>query len=178
MTAQKRKTGKSPKSDIEKFRKRAIELGAKKAKIIRADSIITAPWVRLKCRYGCPMYGEKLTCPPYSPDPETTRAMLDDFDTAVLIRGELTGLTQLVSDLEREVFLAGYHKAFSMGNGPCSICETCPVDEGCRYPYDARPSMEACGIDVYRTVRNNGWKIEVVKDYGDEGRYFGVVLVE
>jgi len=42
----------------------------------------------------------------------------------------------------------------------------------------ARPSMEACGIDVYATVRANSYPIEVVKDYSDDADYYGLVLIE
>lgn len=38
--------------------------------------------------------------------------------------------------------------------------------------------MEACGIDVYETVRANGYPIEVVKDYSDDANYYGIVLIE
>jgi hypothetical protein len=38
--------------------------------------------------------------------------------------------------------------------------------------------MEACGIDVFRTVRSNGFEIEVVRDHNDMQHYFGCVLVE
>ncbi len=31
------------------FMRRARELGADEAKEVRADSVVTAPWVRLKC---------------------------------------------------------------------------------------------------------------------------------
>jgi len=42
----------------------------------------------------------------------------------------------------------------------------------------ARPSMEACGIDMYATVQANGYPIEVVKDYSDDADYYGLVLIE
>ncbi|MEI6632038.1 MAG: DUF2284 domain-containing protein, partial [bacterium] len=45
-------------------------------------------------------------------------------------------------------------------------------------PEEARPAMEACGVDVYQTARNNGFKIEVVKSLRDKANYFGVVLIE
>jgi hypothetical protein len=38
--------------------------------------------------------------------------------------------------------------------------------------------MEACGIDVYATVRANGYPIKVVKTYDCKGNYYGVVLIE
>ncbi|MGV8119458.1 MAG: DUF2284 domain-containing protein [Candidatus Xenobiia bacterium LiM19] len=42
----------------------------------------------------------------------------------------------------------------------------------------ARPSMEACGIDVYATVRKHGFSIEVVKDRSQPKHYYGLVLVD
>ena len=38
--------------------------------------------------------------------------------------------------------------------------------------------MEACGIDVFRTVRECGFEIEVVRDRDAPQHYFGVVLVD
>ena len=81
-----------------------------------------------------------------------------------------------VAELEREIFLDGYYKAFGMGCGPCRICKSCP--EECPYPRLARPSMEACGIDVYATARKAGFPIEVVKDYDRPSNRFGLILIE
>jgi hypothetical protein len=38
--------------------------------------------------------------------------------------------------------------------------------------------MEACGIDVYATARNNGFTIDVVRTCDDPQHYFGLVLIE
>lgn len=46
------------------------------------------------------------------------------------------------------------------------------------HPEKARPSMEACGIDVYETARVNGYPINVLKDKSCTGNYFGLVLLE
>jgi len=159
------------------FIKRAKELGAGEAKLIQAESIYTAEWVRLKCQFGCGGYAQALTCPPHSPSPEQTARMLSHYKRAVLVHGdEYTDIRKIVAELEREVFLEGYHKAFGMGSGPCELCESC--GESCRHPYEARPSMEACGIDVFSTVRANGFPIEVLKNTGCRGNYYGVVLIE
>ncbi len=37
---------------MEAFAKRALELGAEKAKVIKADTIVVEEWVRWKCMYG------------------------------------------------------------------------------------------------------------------------------
>jgi hypothetical protein len=38
--------------------------------------------------------------------------------------------------------------------------------------------MEACGIDVFKTARDNGFTIEVVLNRDEERNLFGLVLVE
>jgi len=157
--------------------KRAKDLGTKDAKIISAKSIVTAEWVRLKCQFGCDGYGRALTCPPYSPTPEQTGRMLTHYENGLLLHGdEHSGIRTIVSTLEREIFLDGYYKAFGMGAGPCDLCEKCP--KSCKYPERARPSMEACGIDVFSTVRANGFPIEVLKTNFCERNYYGVVLID
>lgn len=160
-----------------KYAKRAKELGAKEAKGIPAKSIVTAEWVRFKCRFGCDGYGQTLTCPPYSPAPEETKRTLSDYEYALLIHGdEHTDVSEIVATLEKEIFLDGHYKALAMGAGPCQLCAKCP--KFCRHPEEARPSMEACGIDVYSTVRANGFPIEVLKTPSCKGNYYGIVLIE
>lgn len=168
------------KTSIEKYIKKALKLGARDAIQISADTIVAATWVRIKCQYGCSGYGQCLACPPYSPTPEETGKILKNYHTAILIHGDdHTDVTHIVARLEREVFLDGYHKAFAMGSGPCRLCDECNLEEEeCRHPDEARPAMEACGIDVFQTARNNGFPIEVVKNQRCEQNYYGVVLIE
>ena len=160
-----------------KYIKLAKLLGARGAKVIRAKSIVAAEWVRLKCQFGCDGYGGCLTCPPHSPTPETTRRMLEYYRHGLLIHGnEYADIRSIVVALEREMFLDGYFKAFGMGAGPCSLCEECA--ETCRHPDETRPSLEACGIDVFTTVRANGYPIRVLRTAGCKGNYYGIVLIE
>ncbi|MFA5392783.1 MAG: DUF2284 domain-containing protein [Candidatus Paceibacterota bacterium] len=157
--------------------KRAKELGAKQAKVIPAKTIVVAEWVRMKCQFGCDGFGQSLTCPPYSPTLDLTRRMLTYYKHAFLIQGdEYTNIHAIIPQMEREVFLDGYFKAFGMGAGPCQLCEKCV--KFCRHPDKTRPSMEACGIDVYTTVRNNGFPIKVLKESSCKGNYYGIVLIE
>ncbi|GAI91753.1 unnamed protein product [marine sediment metagenome] len=163
--------------EYSKYLKKAEDLGVKDAKIIPAKSIVTAEWVKLKCQFGCNCYGRNLTCPPYSPAPEQTRRMIADYEYCLMIHGDrYTGIRNMVSALEREIFLDGFHKAFSMGAGPCKLCDECP--EFCKHTEKARPSMEACGIDVFSTVRANGFQIEVLKTTDCKSNYYGVIFIE
>ena len=160
-----------------RYIKKTKELGAKAAKVISAKSIVTAEWVRLKCQFGCDGYGYALTCPPNSPTPEQTRRMLGDYKYAILVRGdESSDIRKIVTTLEREIFLDGYYKAFAMASGPCRLCAKCP--QFCTHPEQARPSMEACGIDVYATARASRFPIKVLKATICNGNYYGVVLIE
>ncbi|HUU69020.1 MAG TPA: DUF2284 domain-containing protein [Planctomycetota bacterium] len=163
---------------IRKFVTRATELGALSAKLIPARSVETGHWVRWKCRYGCGGYGSSLVCPPHTPTPAETRAMLDQYRHAILFESPGGEAKRIAVELEREVFLAGFYRAFGLGAGPCHLCKDCALDEGCRHPDTARPSMEAVGIDVYATVRKHGFTINVVRTHDDEQHYFGLVLVE
>jgi predicted metal-binding protein len=160
------------------FLKRIVELGATEAKIIESSSVVTAEWVRLKCQYGCGGYGTTYCCPPHTPRPEETRQVMDCYKKAILAHfGRNVRVTKTMVELEKEVFLAGYFKAFSFGAGPCSLCKSCP-EEGCKNPESARPSMEGCGIDVFSTARNNGYPIEVLCDRSCTGNYYGLLLIE
>jgi predicted metal-binding protein len=169
---------------VEAYCKRALEMGIDGAKVIEPRSIVTADWVRMKCQFGCRGYGLRLCCPPHTPTPEVTRRMLDSHQKALLLhrrleKGQRTKeLNQAVVRLEREIFLDGYYKAWSMGSGPCRLCEKCDPSGFCHHEYEARPSMEACGIDVFRTARENGFPIRVVRTQDEERNCYGLILVE
>ena len=167
-----------PKAATKTFVRHARELGALEAKLIKAAGIVTAPWVRLKCRYGCGGYNTSLCCPPHTPTYLETREVIAGYQYAILIHcKELGSITAIVCDLERRIFLAGFHKAFAFGSGPCKLCKKCNFKQ-CIHTEEARPAMEACGIDVYTTARSNGYPIEVVKNYSDDANYYGLVLIE
>ena len=164
--------------DLARFIDMAKELGAIDAKAITADTIKTGAWVRMKCHFGCGNYNKSCCCPPHTPTPRETQEVIDCYDTALLVRCQQIGhSTKMVAKLEREIFLAGYYKALAYGAGPCMLCEECNIQQ-CNHPRRSRPSMESCGIDVYATVRANGFPIEVVKDKTCEQNYYGLVLIK
>jgi predicted metal-binding protein len=161
----------------ENYIKRAKELGVSDALIIPANTVVTAEWVRIKCQFGCDGYNRGLCCPPNSPTPEQTKKMLSYYKNALLIHTDGTiEINEIVPILEKEIFFDGYFKAFGMGAGPCYLCEKCP--KFCKHPEKARPAMEACGIDVFSTVRAHGLPIETLKTRNCKGNYYGLVLIE
>ena len=152
--------------------------GAQDIKAIGPATVFTATWVRLKCQYGCGGYGGCLTCPPHSPTPETTRKLLDEYSTILLVHfAGWRDVRSAIAKLERAAFLDGFYKAFGIASGPCHLCDECNL-ESCVHPREARPSMEACGIDVYKTARTNGFPIDVCRTRESEQNYYGLLLVE
>jgi len=132
----------------------------------------------LRVHTGCGSYGSSLVCPPYTPKPEETHRVLDEYSVSILFECERGQVKRIAAKLEKEVFLSDLYKAFGLGSGPCRLCSECSFEEGCRYPDEARPSMEACGIDVYETARRHGFTLNVVKDYSDPQHSFGLVLIK
>jgi len=179
---------------IKNLQKHAVEKGANSTKVIAVKDVFVEDWVRQKCEYGCNGYARHFTCPPYSPTPEETRSRMRGYNKALLVefaeKEETEGrrtVNEVMFELEREAFLNGLHKAFSYGAGPCDICETCPAEEvenpskyskrECKNQEEARPAMEACGIDVFQTARKAGYEIHCVKE-NEPHKNFGLLLLE
>ncbi len=179
----------------EKYIKKILKSGADKAVVINPKNVVTGQWVRLKCQYGCNGYGKKHTCPPNSPTPDVTRKMLAEYKKAILIiySGKWRGtdkkswareramrrqMRRKIVKIEMSIFLDGYYKAFALGAGPCNFCSTCNITKPCKYPDLARPAMEACGIDVFKTLRKHGIKIDVVKTYHSPCTFASLILIE
>jgi predicted metal-binding protein len=163
----------------------AIQKGLDDALVVTTAKVHTAPWVRMKCQFGCPAYGERLCCPPHTPTPEQTRKLLDSYHWAILLHrhwksdyGTVEKLNDVVVDLERTIFLDGFYKALALVCGPCTLCRKCDVGGKCLHTEKARPSMESCGIDVFATAREHGLPIRVVRDHSEERDVYGLVLVE
>ena len=79
--------------------------------------------------------------------------------------------------LERAAFLQGHPRALAFAAGPCRLCAECTPD-ACIRPDEARPSMEAAGIDVYGTAEAVGWRLEPVPDRESPVTYLGLLLVD
>ena len=74
--------------DIKAFCDEARKMGAVDAVVVSPPrQVFTAAWVRLRCQFGCSEFGQCLTCPPHSPAPETTRKVLDEYESAILLHG-------------------------------------------------------------------------------------------
>ncbi len=168
--------------------------GASSVKLISTADVCVEDYVRQKCQNGCRRFGVRLTCPPYTSTPEETRKWIKDYKKGLLIEFKLRGAAEqqvkaheMAIDLERDAFLSGLYKAMILVSGPCRYCTPCVAEQAkdrgtmtkanCRFPMKARPSMEAVGIDVYKTIRKAGFRLEVAKE-GKPYKSFMLLLLE
>ncbi|MEL7610089.1 MAG: DUF2284 domain-containing protein [Bacillota bacterium] len=163
---------------MEKYFEMLLSGGADLAIKIDAKSIVTAAWTVFKCQFGCGMYGTTHHCPPNTPSWKQTQEMINCFSYGILFRcRSVSPITPLAAKVARELFLDGYYKVLAFGSGPCQKCAACNP-ERCNFPKETAPAMEACGIDVFATVRNNGLEIHTLRERGETQNDFGLILVE
>ena len=165
----------------------ARRMGALDAVIVSPQKVFTATWVRLRCQYGCSEYGQCLTCPPHSPTPETTRKMLDEYRTAILLhasdwksvrevgqpwneRPSSPATTRRLPFCADPATSAGRVWPFSRRDGKAAACQ---------HPDQARPAMEAAGVTCLppRSAAA-GLPIDVVRSEECPQNYYALVLVE
>jgi len=154
------------------------EQGATAVRTIPADRIVVDERVRLKCRIPiCDSYHKNLMCPPFVMSVGEFRRCLRRYAEAMILQvgADIAGLDgrqpcrdvfapagrlhELVNLGEKEAFLAGFRFAAGLIGGCCRLCEVCVAangDTACRFPFRARPSLEAMGIDVAATLEQVG----------------------
>jgi len=146
--------------------------------------------VRFKCQFGCSSYGKKGSCPPQVPSVEECRSFFSEYEDAVVFHFAKTvdrpedrvpwsrQLEKELVGLEREVFWAGYHKAFMLFMDECRLCSQCKGSrENCVNKDDSRPGPESLAVDVFATVRSAGYPIEVLRDYNQEMHRYAFLMV-
>lgn len=153
--------------------------------------VVTAEWVRMKCRYGCGDYGRNAACPPNAPSVAESARFIREYRRIAVFHfpkkvdrpedrhswSRKLGL-ELIR-LEQELFKAGFVKAFLLPFDSCNICLECPGSRtACKEPKLARPSPDALGIDVFTTVRKIGYPIRTLADYGEEMNRYAFLLVD
>jgi len=173
--------------DLERYRKRAVELGASDAKVITTDMVVLDERVRAKCMYPkCTAYGLSAHCPPYTPDVDQIRKIIDNYKYAILIKLDVPSEAvagplakeqaawrpygkkryEIVGKLESEAFHDAYHFVLGFVGGSCKgyfcpdvECSALKPGQTCRAPLKAKPSMEAVGMDVFTMAAKVGWDI-------------------
>ncbi len=165
------------------------DCGFSEFKWINPKDISVKRWVRVKCEFGCSDYGLGA-CPPNTPTVEECREFFDEYKNGIVIRLSKTAdknnypsdwsgdMTDKLLSLERKIFLDGFQKAFLLNQTCCCLCKECPGDRlNCKDKRKSRPSPEAFAVDVYKTVRDVGMEINVVKENPSEMNRIAILLI-
>jgi len=169
------------------------EHGATEVKCIDAADVIVDERVRLKCRVPvCDSYNKNLMCPPHVISVAEFRTALALFSKAILVQvsapvgdtsanvfGPAKKLHELINLGEKKAFEEGFRFATGFIGGCCRLCDECvAVHDGklCRFPFKARPSMEAVGIDVFATLARVG--LSASFPVGDRVEWTGLILID
>ena len=197
-------------NDLKKYEDCIEQWGGDDAKIIDTKEIIMDIRVRAKCHFSCEDFNSNMNCPPNLFSFEKSKKLVCSYNYAIIfklnipsnvIAGELSDEDkkelknyaikryQIIGRLEKKAFDDGFALALGFGGGPCSkyLCpnQKCQalIDGECKHPNIARPSMEAMGIDVYKTVSAIGWDIYPIGSHTDpkdvkQGVFVGIVFIE
>jgi len=87
-------------------------------------------------------------------------------------------LHRIVHKVEAQAFALGYRFATGFIAGSCKLCAECVATsshEPCRHPFRSRPSMEAVGIDAFKTAEKAGLPFDIPPK--DKTVWNGLVLV-
>ncbi|UCE16154.1 MAG: DUF2284 domain-containing protein [Candidatus Bathyarchaeota archaeon] len=91
-------------------------------------------------------------------------------------------LHDIVMEVERQAHNRGYFFAIGYVASTCYLCWDpanpfggCDTKSSCKYPYAARPSVEASGMDIFSTYRNVGLKLKMASP--EKLSWIGLVLI-
>ena len=183
------------KEDMEELMEEARKAGADDVKMVDVTRVKRGVWTRMKCQFGCPQYGKSLCCPPYTPELSAMNEFLNEYSVGILVKYTMpirpeeckdwqafdirltNGLLDILLKVEKGAMMKNYYKAFALKAGRCGLCKVCNLKQ-CIHPESARPSLEACGIDVFALARDNGFDTHVLTGPVREVSVYGMVLLE
>ena len=181
-------------SDVQSFlNSLGKKYGIRETLLVKRDDLCVAEWVRLKCEYSCGEHGKNWCCPPETPGIEQVKAILKDYEKAVLLfTGKERNLTtnkeqrrhkririwKGIVALERRLFSEGYRKAFGLVSCKCSLCKRCSYPGNCMFPKYKRPSVKSFSIDISQTLRNIGPQLDIQKHDNQDYACSGIILLD
>ena len=179
------------KTDRKKLEELFRKHGYEDFKWMDPRGIVVAQWARMKCMFGCKNYGKCGTCPPNVPPVAESQAFFKGYRRGAVFHfskgvdrpEDRFAWTRKVNskllELEREVFLSGYYKAFLLFMDSCNLCASCSGDrEQCKNPKLSRPTPESMAVDVFETVRKTGYPIDVLREYSQDMNRYAFLMID
>jgi predicted metal-binding protein len=158
---------------------------------IDPKNIVVSRWVRMKCMFGCTEYGKIACCPPNTPSVDECKSFFSEYSEGAIVHFEkkledpeerhewARDNNEKLLGLERDVFLADNPKTFLLFMDFCSLCKNCGEERiKCKNKKSARPPPEAMAVDVFSTVRQLGYPIEVLQDYSQTMNRYAFLLIK
>ena len=158
---------------------KCIQLGAEEAKLIDTHEVVFDPRSLLKCRFGCHRWGKYWTCPPHMDiSQEMFMESFEKYNVGLVIKTADQNLGQDVSlAIEKEALL--YHDAvFAFALALCVKCDECAYPDPCLHPDLARPSMDAYGVDIGKTVELLDFNVNFSEDGKLLPAWYSMVLLD
>jgi predicted metal-binding protein len=128
-------------------------------KWIDPQKIIVSQWVRTKCQYGCGEFGRGGACPPNTPSVAECERFFGEYSDAVILHFEGT--------MDKPEDRHAWSRKIN-ANGDRQTCNE---------PRMARPAPEAMAVDVYSTVRQFGFPINVRSAYDQKMDRYAFLMV-
>jgi len=168
-----------------------LSCGAGNASVIENEQIVLSADLREICKgNACGNYGQCYMCPPDVGEIEDLMAQVRGFSTAVLyqtvysledsfdfegMQAAGAAFNRMSQAIHGKVQAVAERPFLHLAAGGCRSCEVCAKRDGepCREPDKALSSLEAYGVDVYRTASNAGLKYI---NGQDTVTYFGMLL--
>jgi len=85
----------------------------------------------------------------------------NDYEKAMSV--SMREMSDVLTMLERDALHLGYRFTTALSAGSCRLCDECVgpgKGEPCHHPFEARPSAEALGVDVFATAALAGMPIK------------------
>jgi predicted metal-binding protein len=167
-------------------------LNVANAAIVSVSDIVFSEDVRKYCEMNsCGKYGKNWACPPGVGSVSELREQAHKYKKGLLVqtvhplkssfdlRGMMSAKKGHEEVLRNVMQMAenkyGLNNTLILGAGHCDLCSECTniIGEPCRFPEKALVSMEACGIDVMKLLKDYG----VPYRHGTETvAYVGLIL--
>lgn len=106
------------------------------------------------------------------------KSAFSKYNKAILIRTTDPRMGQEVAvAIEKEAMIT-FGLRFSFAMALCVQCEECSYPDPCRFPHLARPSMDAYGVDVEKTLEPLKLKVDFDKDGKLLPVWYSLVLLD
>lgn len=138
------------------------------------------------CKTGCPVYGHKWSCPPFSPGflinqwlPFHIIILKGEWTAEdVPVTQEFTKVKAINATLKSKLFklLRQYPTKNVLGSASCRLCQKCNYPDPCKHQDKKIPSLEACGIDVESMCKVMGHDLQWYRKGQKEPYKYGSVV--